>query len=498
VIETVAELVLSNALFSLALAGLAWVVHRHGRYPAVAHLLWVLVLVKAVTPPLLVMPVPLALASAPAGAEAWVAVNGSVAGAASVESALAALLRWGSGALVVTWLIGSAVVLVTSVRRIRRFGHLLRETSTDAPLGLRYFAESVGRELGLRSVPPITVTSARISPMTWWTRGRVRLVLPVALLGQVDATELRWVLAHELAHVKRRDHLVRWIEWIACVAFWWNPVVWWARRNLRRDEEDACDALVLEHVTGAPRTYAGTLLSVVEILARPMDQVPDMATGIDAARSLEHRLSTIVSGRERTTAPGPLVVTLSTLVVAVMALGVGTPGTETASTRSGSAATVGLVAEESTGAVPQTPVEHYATVSTTLPVGMTLAAGVYIGTSGPDGYAGTDGDDTISGLAGADELAGARGRDFIDGGDGADTLHGGAGRDTIYGGAGADAIGGGAGRDKIHGGGGDDVIRVWADGTPDQVDCGAGNDRAVVDRTDTTKHCETVVLRDPS
>ena len=48
------------------------------------------------------------------------------------------------------------------------------------------------------------------------------------ILGVMNERELTGVLAHELAHVRRRDHLVRWLEWLACVAFWWNPVAWWA------------------------------------------------------------------------------------------------------------------------------------------------------------------------------------------------------------------------------------------------------------------------------
>ncbi len=492
-IDAITELALSNAIFSFALAVLAWAVHRHGRYPAIAHLLWVVVLIKAVTPPLLVVPIPMAAAlAAPTVLEPAAAGAGTVMDPTS-GGVFPGLLRYGTVALLAAWLSGSAIVLVVSLRRIWRFGRLLHETSTAAPLGLTYLAQAVGHELSLRSVPPIIVTSARISPMTWWTRGRVRLVLPAALLDQVDAAELRWILAHELAHLKRRDHLVRWIEWIACVAFWWNPVVWWARRNLRLDEEDACDALVLERMDGAPRAYAGTLLNVIEVLARPMGQVPAMATGIDAARSLEHRLSMIVSGQRRGAAPGPLVVGLSAVVVAFMALGFGSPA-EADPERAAAAAADAAV--EAPKADVEGPVERYATVSTTLPVGMTLAANVYIGTTGADEYTGTDADDDITGLGGADELIGGRGRDTIDGGDGADRLHGGAGRDSISGGAGADMIAGGAGRDEIHAGGGNDVIRVWADGTPDQVDCGGGDDRAVVDSSDSTRHCETVIVRD--
>ena len=147
----------------------------------------------------------------------------------------------------------------------------------------RRMAETVAYELDMKTVPKVHISAARLAPMTWWSGGRVRVVLPRALRTEVDDAQLRWILAHELAHIKRRDHIVRWLEWLASAAFWWNPVVWWAQRNLRRDEEDACDALVLERLQGQPRAYARTLLTVVEVMAGPHGATPALATGIDAA-----------------------------------------------------------------------------------------------------------------------------------------------------------------------------------------------------------------------
>jgi len=144
------------------------------------------------------------------------------------------------------------------------------------------------------------------------------------------------------------------------------------------------------------------------------------------------------------------------------------------------------------------------------------ADGIFIGTSGADSITGTGADESLKGRAGADRLGGGPGRDTIDGGLGADIIRGGAGADTLNGGPGRDIIGGGAGADTINGGAGDDIIqggagrdfvaagagddivRVWADGTPDTVDCGSGNDRAVIGSTDSASGCETVVVRDPA
>jgi len=99
---------------------------------------------------------------------------------------------------------------------------------------------------------------------------------------------------------------------------------------------------------------------------------------------------------------------------------------------------------------------------------------------------------TIIGTAHDDYLAGGGHDDTIYGEGGNDTLLGGAGDDTIYGGAGNDVITGGAGADKLYGGPGSDTIYA-ADGERDIIDCGPGQDRAVVDSFDVVKNCEVVV-----
>lgn len=526
---------LSNLLLSAAVGLLAYVVHRRARYPALAHVLWVLTLIAAITPPVLMLSMPVVprtpvLATGASATSASV-VDGGLAAVSWIGANLPALL-------LATWIIGSLVVFAASTQRIIRFGILLRRSCRPAAPALQHMAAVVAYELDMRTVPSVHISAARLAPMTWWSGGRVRVVLPEALRTEVGEAQLRWILAHELAHIKRRDHLVRWLEWLASVAFWWNPVVWWARRNLRRDEEDACDALVLRHLQGQPRAYARTLLTVVEVMAA-RGTAPALATGLDAARSLEHRFTRIVSPGRNAQAPRVVAAGFVTVAALLMTVGVGvgeatapSAGTTAppAATMEGPASAplaaplpVGpLVGDPPDEVLPPAPdivrpeVESFDTAATTLQVSADIAEdGTFIGTAGSDTVTGTDADESFKGYAGADTIGGGPGRDTIDGGDGRDTIRGGdgadtlngghgrdtigggAGRDTINGGAGNDVIQGGAGRDTISAGPGDDIVRVWADGSPDVVDCGGGDDRAVIGSTDTATRCETVIVRDP-
>jgi Ca2+-binding RTX toxin-like protein len=157
------------------------------------------------------------------------------------------------------------------------------------------------------------------------------------------------------------------------------------------------------------------------------------------------------------------------------------------------------------------------------------------GGNGNDLVFGAAGDDTINGGLHHDRLFGGHGndtvngddgRDLISGGKGDDVEHGGAGNDRMFANQGVDQLFGDGGNDQlwalarvdvdttngpdttgdtVHGGDGDDTIHT-RDGEADNIDCGPGRDRALLDQQDvivdaTTDNpngsCEVVVRADP-
>ncbi len=294
---------LSNACFALVLAIAAMLVETRTKRPHLAYMLWVLVFVKLVTPPILTVPVG-AFSTQPDQAVVAIDHDASVTESpVSVETTWVSSLPSRIGTIAhdakpwftSIWLLGSAVVLGWSLLRVYRFSRLLAAESEVAPEALQKATEKTACRLGLKNLPTICTTSARLSPMVWWAGGQIRVVVPTALLDQMDEEQSQWIVAHELAHVRRRDYLVRWLEWLACVVFWWNPVVWWAQRNLRAMEEICCDDLVLSSLNPAPKHYASSLLSAVEFLARPTLRAPAMASEINSGGFLERRFKMIVS-----------------------------------------------------------------------------------------------------------------------------------------------------------------------------------------------------------
>jgi multidrug efflux system membrane fusion protein len=120
------------------------------------------------------------------------------------------------------------------------------------------------------------------------------------------------VLAHELAHLKRRDHWVRRLEAVACGLYWWDPIAWWARREIERAEEQCCDAWVLWALPTAAGAYAEALVATAVYLSGRRQPLPVGASGVGHLIPLKRRLEMIVcdslTGSFARTAPRALLV----------------------------------------------------------------------------------------------------------------------------------------------------------------------------------------------
>jgi beta-lactamase regulating signal transducer with metallopeptidase domain len=106
----------------------------------------------------------------------------------------------------------------------------------------------------------VRVTDADIEPAVARVIRPV-VLLPAALLGRLDAAQLAAVIAHEHAHVARRDNLCAHLQRLAETLFWFYPLVWWIGRRQVEERERACDEMVLDQGHGAG-SYAEGILAV--------------------------------------------------------------------------------------------------------------------------------------------------------------------------------------------------------------------------------------------
>jgi hypothetical protein len=83
---------------------------------------------------------------------------------------------------------------------------------------------------------------------------------------------------------------------VLCV-YWWHPVVWLARREIERTEEECCDAWVVGQFPDTPRSYAEALLATIDFISERGVVLPPAASGVADVPAIERRLRQIMGGR---------------------------------------------------------------------------------------------------------------------------------------------------------------------------------------------------------
>lgn len=203
--------------------------------------------------------------------------------------------------------LGLMVGLVVLGRSAHRLRGLLRDAEPVETGPIASAVRALAGRLDLRP-PRIYLTSASAPMATGMGRGSV--LLPRRGIRELDPRALEMVLAHEMAHLARRDPLVGSLRHLLLVLWWFHPVAWALVRAHRRAAEDACDDVAVLHGRGRPVTYCETLLALAaesETAGRSgLGPIPPLAAPL-ASHPLARRFRRIL-GRARTRGcshPGP-------------------------------------------------------------------------------------------------------------------------------------------------------------------------------------------------
>jgi hypothetical protein len=117
----------------------------------------------------------------------------------------------------------------------------------------------LGRKLGLVRIPALLVSEQAPGPLALGLL-RPEIILPRRALESLSPLEQRMALAHELAHVRRRDLWLGWVPALARAVFFFHPLVRRACQEYALAREEACDAAALQATGAEPHDYGRLLL----------------------------------------------------------------------------------------------------------------------------------------------------------------------------------------------------------------------------------------------
>ncbi len=186
------------------------------------------------------------------------------------------------------WATASAILLGRVLLQFMLGLRLLRASDPLKTACVQEALEIAKARIGIRKPVAIRSSPKIHSPVIWcWTRVPVLLVQEV---GEATSNDCDWagVFCHELAHLKRRDHLSGLFAELLTAAIPWHPLPWWARERLSQLSEEACDDWVLAGGRSGV-DYAESLLSL-----SPQRRMAFLPTVVGKEKTMKARIYRIV------------------------------------------------------------------------------------------------------------------------------------------------------------------------------------------------------------
>lgn len=165
--------------------------------------------------------------------------------------------------LVTGWLIGMAFFLLRFLGGLAYIQHLRYHRNYPLPTHWQTKLEELAERIQLSRPLKLLESSLVKAPLAIGYLKPI-ILLPIGAINHLSVAQVEAILAHELAHIHRKDYLLNLFQSLIEVIFYYNPAVWWISANIRTERENCCDDIAIE-LCGSSLTYAKALVSLQEL-----------------------------------------------------------------------------------------------------------------------------------------------------------------------------------------------------------------------------------------
>jgi beta-lactamase regulating signal transducer with metallopeptidase domain len=198
----------------------------------------------------------------------------SIAVAETGHTASASGIQFWAQWIVLGWFAGVGACLARLAVAWRFSRTLVRSGSESVPAAVVQMFESILQQLNIRKGTRLLMSVHIPMPaVVGWLRPAV--LLPICAVTNLTQHQLRAVLAHELAHIRRHDFLINTLQRFVESVLFYHPAVWWLSARTRRERENCCDDLAIQ-TCGDALSYAEALIALER--TRPMSE-PSLVLG---------------------------------------------------------------------------------------------------------------------------------------------------------------------------------------------------------------------------
>ena len=162
------------------------------------------------------------------------------------------------------WIAGILAMIILLIKSSFRLRSLKKSALPLQNKEVRRLYHHCLEEMGIHRDIPVCSTAFLKSPIIVGLF-KPCIYLPIHLISDYNESDLRYMLLHELQHYKHHDAIASYLMNLTGVVYWFNPLVWYALREMRNDREVACDTSVLKMLEeDAYEDYGNTLINFAQ------------------------------------------------------------------------------------------------------------------------------------------------------------------------------------------------------------------------------------------
>ena len=191
------------------------------------------------------------------------------------------------------WLVGILAMTLLVIKSVSRLNAIKKSALPLQNKDVRILYHNCLRELNIKRKIPVYSTAFLKSPVIVGLFNP-RIYLPIHLISDFNAADIRYMLLHELQHYRHKDALASYLMNFFGILYWCNPCVWYALKEMRNEREVACDTSVLKLLDESDyEDYGNTLINFAEKVS--LTPFP-FAAGISGSmKQMQQRIANISS-----------------------------------------------------------------------------------------------------------------------------------------------------------------------------------------------------------
>ncbi|MBL4942544.1 MAG: M56 family metallopeptidase [Colwellia sp.] len=176
----------------------------------------------------------------------------------------------------ILWLTTIALLAGKLLIEIYTVNKLPLQGTIPATGNLQVRFEQLVKQIQLTIMPTLLVSLKVEVPMAiGWLKPVV--LLPISMINGLNSAQLEMLILHELAHIRRHDYLVNFLQTLIEILLFFHPAVQWVSKQMRNEREYCSDDIAVQHC-GDAIAYAHTLADTASLCTKAhLHTIPDMA-----------------------------------------------------------------------------------------------------------------------------------------------------------------------------------------------------------------------------